>query len=115
MRAYRIGDSGDIVELGPADASRLDEWLASEEAQAPHADRAAFGLYRDERDFIELGAVGGGKFLLHSDRLARPEGWLRGLFAKPHLGRELASRNEAIACAQDYIALSRTAFEAKYG
>ena len=116
VHAYRIdGATGRIVELGPAEPARLEEWLATVEAEPSEADNVAFGLYRDKRDFMELGPVGGGAFLLHSDRHVRGPGLFRALFAKVHLGRELASRAEALACAQEYIALTREAFELKFG
>ena len=116
MHAYRIdGATQAIVELGPADPARFEEWLALVEAGQSTGDYVAFGLYRDERDFIELGPVGAGRFLLHSDRLVRGPGLLGALFGKGHLGRELASRADALACAHDYIELTREAFEHKYG
>jgi hypothetical protein len=115
MRAYRLSNVEGKVELGPAEPGRLDEWLAGVDASAADTDYSTFGLYRDEEDFIELGAIGKGRFLLHSDRLGRAAGWLRALFQKPHLERALSSRAQALVCAQDYLALTRERFEDKYG
>jgi hypothetical protein len=117
MRAYHHDDVRGTIELGPASLDRLDEWLAADEAAMSTHDYSYIGLYRSEADFIELSPVhvsaAGATYLLHSDRIVST-GWWRDLFRR-HIECTLPSRSAAIACARDYMTLSREGFERKYG
>ena len=89
--------------------------LMDEMAQVPAEDCGCVGLSRDDRDYVEISAVGNGEYFFWSDRLTRRAGWLGWLHRGDPLQRTLAGRDEAMAAFRAYCESSRDAFEGRYG
>jgi hypothetical protein len=69
---YKILD-GTLVELGECGLGEALEIFRNHDKGK--GDELLIGFSRDDRDFVELGSLGGGKYLVNSDRLGEPAGW----------------------------------------
>ena len=113
-RAYFCHDDGRIEELGVVTVDRLDELLTRAEQSLPTQGGFGVGLYRSERDFVQVTPVGRGQYLVYSDRIVRAAGF-RALFARRRLIQPIVDgRGAALDVCRRYMQLSREAFEAGF-
>ena len=118
MRAYFVYGGGDILELGPTSIDKLDSLFSKAEASLaePEAERQfGLGICRTDRDFAQVTPVGGGEYLLWSDRIVRKGGLLWFFATSRPIQPTLQSRVAALDALRFYMESSREAFEARYG
>jgi hypothetical protein len=115
MRLYRLDENLQIVDLGPFSRSAaialLDDclaaWVTPGQSGVKAVARTAFGISRNDDDFVELTVHDLHHIDLHTDRLAGSV--FQRLFAKAIVLR-LADRDAAIRVVDDYSTLSRIDF-----
>lgn len=69
------------------------------------------GFCRDDSDFVELGSVGTGKYLINSDRLGGPEGWWGKLFGLVRFHFSFEGQSKAEHIIRIYYQGTRAEFE----
>ena len=113
MRAYKAFDESGIEELGPVSKEQVPALIAAAETSLS-GKSFGLGLYRSEKDFIEVRPVGKSEYLIWSDRITGGGGILSWLARKPHIQKIVAGQAQAIEAAFYYMDSSRDAFERKY-
>lgn len=113
MRAYKAFDESGIEELGPISKELVPGLIAAAEASLS-GKSFGIGLYRSEKDFMEVRPVGKSEYLIWSDRIAGSGGILGWLVRKPHIQKAVVGQAKAIEAALYYMDSSRAAFERKY-
>lgn len=121
MKIYKYDQTLSLVELGDCDESRalaelecvyrtgLSSYGTGEEA----LEKSGFGLYRSERDFLEVSCSGHDAVAFHSDRLHYPSRLARLFSVKGRFGISV-SRTRSDQVIRDYFGMSRETFEAAY-
>jgi hypothetical protein len=114
MRAYLAYDDSGIKELGAISKDDLPSLIEQADASLTTDKQYGVGLYRSEKDFLEVRPVGKSEYLIWSDRLVPRR--LRDLFrVKIHIDRVVIGREAALQAMLYWMDNSREAFEQKYG
>jgi len=70
MRAYLAYDDSGIKELGDVSKDDLPALIEQADASLATHKQCGVGLYRSEKDFLEIRPAGKSEYLIWSDRLA---------------------------------------------
>ena len=114
MRAYKIYDELDMEELGDIKKGQISALLDEADASLSSDKPYGIGLYRSEEDFVEIRPVGHSGYLIWSDRLSTPRGFMGLLSRKKRIEKIIENRAQAIEAAICYMEQSRDEFEQKY-
>jgi hypothetical protein len=114
MRAYLAYDDSGIKELGDVSKDDLPALIEQADASLATHKQCGVGLYRSEKDFLEIRPAGKSEYLIWSDRLA-PRRLLDLLRVKRHIDRVVIGREAAYQAMLYWMDNSREAFEQKYG
>lgn len=113
MRVYKGYDSGDIEELGSLVEDNIPEMIDGA-VNSLGSNDYCIGIYRSEKDFMEVRPVGNEQFLIWSDRIIKHGNLFKRLMLKAHIEKVVNGRENAISAINLYVNGSREEFEQCY-